>query len=71
MKGFLIQGWDPIVPGRGMTSTLSRGEALAAYWLYEPQLIDDQPMGVGYHYRAGRYRPGDHRSRPRVVGVAD
>ena len=41
---------------RGGTSTLSRGTILAARWLHELPPISNQPMGVGFPYRAGRYR---------------
>ena len=37
MEEFLIRRWDPILPGCGGTSTLSRRATLAARWLHEPQ----------------------------------
>ena len=40
------------------TSALARGATLAARWLYEPQPISNQPVGLGLPHRAGRYRPG-------------
>ena len=36
MEGVLILGWDLILSGCGGISTLARGAALAARWLYEP-----------------------------------
>ena len=35
---------------------LSRGAALAARWLHEPQPISHQPMGLGFPHCAGRFR---------------
>ena len=29
-------------------------------WLYEPQPISNQPVGLGFLHRAGWYRPGGH-----------
>ena len=40
----MIRGWESIVPRCGRTSTLSRATAPAAYWLYEPQPICNQPI---------------------------
>ena len=54
---FLIRGWCLILPTCGGTSTLVRGEIMAARKLHEPQPISDQWMGVGFPHRAGRYRP--------------
>ena len=28
-------------------------------WLHEPQPISNQPVGLGFPHRAGRYRPGE------------
>ena len=58
MEGFLIRGWDPIFPGCGGTSTLSRKATLAARWLHQPQPSSNQPVGLGFPHPAGRYRPG-------------
>ena len=58
MEEFLVQGWKNIVPGCGGTSTLAREEILATRWLYYPQPISDQPLGVGLpHTCGGRHRP--------------
>ena len=57
-EGFLLRRWDLILPGCGGTSTLPRGETLAARWLHESQPISNQPVGVGVSNRAGRCRPG-------------
>ena len=58
MEGFLIWGWEHILPGCGGTSALARGATLAARWLHEPQPISNHPVGLGFPHRAGRYRPG-------------
>ena len=58
MGGFLIRGWEVILPGFGGTSALARGATLAARWLHEPQPISNQPVGLGFSNPAGRYRPG-------------
>ena len=55
MEGFLIRGWEPILPGCGGTSTLSREATLAAGWLHEPQLISNHPVGLGFSHLADRY----------------
>ena len=54
-EGFLIKEWGLIVP--------------AWRWLYEPQSISDQPMGLGFHTVRGGINPENHRFRPRLVGV--
>ena len=64
MKGFLIRGWDLYIPVSGATSTLDGGATLAARWLHEPQPISNQPVGLGFPHRAGRYRPGSAFSCP-------
>ena len=48
---------------------LARGATLTARRLHESQPISNQPVGLGFPLRAGRYNPGDHCFRPRVVGV--
>ena len=58
LGGFLIRGWELILPGCGGTSTLARGATLAARWLHEPYPISNHPVGLGFPHRAGRYRPG-------------
>ena len=58
MEGFLTRGWEIILPRSGRTSTLAKGERLAARWLHEPQPISNQPVGFEFPHRAGRYRPG-------------
>ena len=44
MEGFMIQRWDPNFPGCGD-------------WLYGPQPISDQPVGLGFPHRERRYCP--------------
>ena len=58
MEGFLIRGWELIVPGCGRTSALARGATLAARWLREPQPISNQAVELEFPHRAGWYRPG-------------
>ena len=58
VEGFLIGGWELILPGCGGTSALARGATLAARWLHEPLPISNHPLGLGFLYPAGRYRPG-------------
>ena len=57
MEGFIIRGWEIILPGCGGTSTLARGATVAARSLDEPQPISNQPVGLGFPHLARRYRP--------------
>ena len=66
-----MRGSEPIFPGCGGTSTLSRGATLAARWLHEPQPISNQSVGLGFPHPAGGIDPGDLRFRPRFVGVVE
>ena len=57
MEGFLIRGWERILPACGKTSSFARGQPLAAHWLHDP--ANPQPVSaVGFPHRAGRYRLG-------------
>ena len=67
MEGFLIRGWELILPGCVRTSTLSREASLAARWLHEPQPISNQPISLGFHALQGGIDPGDLRFRPQVM----
>ena len=58
MEEFLIRGWELNLPVSGATSILAGGATLAARWLHELQPISNQPVGLGFTYRAGHYRPG-------------
>ena len=58
MEGFLIRGWELILPWCDGTSALARGETLAARWIHKPQPISNHPVGLGFPHRAERYRPG-------------
>ena len=69
MEGFLIRGWELILPGCDGTSALSREATLAARWLHEPQPISNQLVGWGFYTVRGGIDPGDHRFRPQVVGI--
>ena len=60
MEGFLIRGWDLIVPDCGGILALSGGATLVS-WFHEPQPTGNNPAGLGFPYRAGRYRPGGSR----------
>ena len=55
MEGFLIRGWELILPGCGLTSALAREATLAARSLHEPQPISNHPVGLGFPHPAGRY----------------
>ena len=50
MGGFLVRGWDHILPVCGGTSTKTV--------IHEPQSISDQPIGLGFPHRAEQYRTG-------------
>ena len=64
MEGFLIRGWELILPGCGGTSALARGATLAAQWLH----ASNQPVGLGFcHNLRGGIDPGDLRFRLRFV----
>ena len=71
MEGFLIRGWELILPGCGGTSALARGATLAARWLHEPQPISNQLIGWVFNTARGGIEPGDLRFRPRVDGVVE
>ena len=58
MERFLIRGWDLNLPVSGTTSTLAEGATLADRWLHEPQLISNQPVGLGFPHLAVQYQPG-------------
>ena len=53
----MIQGRDPIFAGYR--------------WLCESQPISNQRMGLGFPTVRGVLDPGDHRSRPRLIGVVN
>ena len=71
MDGFLIRGWEMVLPGCGGTSILSREATIGARWLHEPQPISNQSVRWGLYAARGGIDPGDLRFRPRVVGVVD
>ena len=50
MEEFLIQGWDPILPG--------------VRWLYIRTPASDWLVGLGFSHRAGRCRPGESPFSP-------
>ena len=72
MEGFLICGWNLILPVCGGTSTLAREATLAARWLY---ISHSQPAtsqwGWGLHTLLGGIDPGDLPFRPRFVEVVE
>ena len=52
MTGFLIRGWNLILPvcvlpACSATSTLIRGATVAARWLHEPQPNQQPASGIG------------------------
>ena len=57
-KCFTIKGWDFVLPGCGGTSTLPRGETLAARRLHEPEPINNQWMRMGFTHHSRWYQPG-------------
>ena len=59
MEGFLIRGWDLILPASGATSALARDAIPTTSWVHEPQPVSNrlQVMGLGFPHRARRYRP--------------
>ena len=79
MEGFLIWGWELILPVFAGTSALAEGQLspLAARWLHEPQPISNHPVRFGVPHPAGLHTlrggidPGDLRFRPRDVGVVE
>ena len=58
MEGFMIRGWDPIIPS-------------GAGFILEPQPSNDRPVELRFHAVRGGADTGDHRFRPRVAGVVD
>ena len=71
MEGFLIRGWELVLPGCGETSTLARGAALAARWLHEPRQSAITQWDWGFRTARGGMDPGDLCFRPRGVGVVE
>ena len=59
MEGFLIRGWDPVVPGWRWLFFSSPSQSAIGRW------------GRGFHTVRGGFDPGGHRFRPWVVGVVD
>ena len=71
MEGFLMRGWELVLPGCGRTSTLARGTTLEARWLHVAQPFSNHPQwDWDFHTPRGGFDPGDHRDRSQVVGVA-
>ena len=72
MEGFLIRGWERILPGCGGTSAFAREATLAARW---PHISLSQSatrqLGWGFHTLRGGIDPGDPRFRPRVVEIVE
>ena len=56
MEGFMVRIWDSIPPGYGGTLASAQALTLPARWPYQPQSINDLPIGVGFPHNAGRYR---------------
>ena len=53
MEGFLIRRWNLVVPSPGYGGT-----SMLSHWANLPQPTKTQPVGLGFLYRVGRYRPG-------------
>ena len=58
MEGFLIREWKPILPGELALCTIPSQSATGR-------------RGWGFHTVRSGFDPGDHRFRPRVVGIVD
>ena len=58
MEGFLVRGWDRVLPECGVTSTLARVENIPVRWLYEPQPLAISRWGWGFHAVRGGIDPG-------------
>ena len=71
LEGFLIGGWELILPGCGGTSALARGATLAARRLHEPQTISNHLVGWCFYTARGGIVPGVLCFRLRVVGVVE
>ena len=71
LAGFLIRGWELILPAFGGTSALARGATLTARWLHEHQPISNQLVGRGLYTARGGIDPADLCFRSRVVGVVE
>ena len=69
-KDFLIRGEILSSPGAAGPRRCPEGK-LSARWLYEPQRISNQEVGLGFPQRAGGVDPGHLRLRRRVVGVVE
>ena len=50
---------------------MSRGAALVAGWLIEPQPISNHSVGLWFPHTAGGIEPGDLRLLPRFIRVVD
>ena len=71
MEGFLIRGWELILPGCVGTSALARGAKRSPRaGSMSPSQSATSQRDWGLHTMRGGIDPGDLRFRPRVVGVA-
>ena len=59
MKIFMIQGWEPILPGGALALFSSPSQSTVGWW------------GWGFHMVRGGVDQGYHRFRPRVVGIVN
>ena len=71
MEGFLIRGWELILPGCGETSALAQGATFAARRVYSPSQSAITQWGWGFHTVRGGIDPGDLRFRPLVFEVVE
>ena len=58
MEGYLIRGKDPILPGCGRISTMSRGATLVVRWLHDPSQSATSQWGWGFHTVKSGIDPG-------------
>ena len=56
MEGFLIRGWELVLPGVRWLSAI-------------PSQSEIGQWDLGFHTEQSGFDPGDHRFRPQVVGV--
>lgn len=69
MEGFMVRGWGLDIPGRGGTSTLSRGATLARSGSMRASQPFISQWVWGFHTLQDGIVPGDVCFRLRVVEV--
>ena len=63
MEGFLIRGWEIILPECDRTSKLARTATLAARWINEPHPVSNQSVVVrlGFHIISRHHNMRHHK----------